>query len=125
MMKGFAVVVFCAIQTDFTCKNSFIEVCPLSLPCPDRLNPPKGEEKLTARYVFTQTVPAFNFSDDRISTFELLNRSSGDTRARDKCDGKELFGRREGSLRGRSRACYGALICGIDMWLVNMWLINM
>ena len=36
---------------------------PFSLPIPDRLYPPNGDMVLTARYVFTQTVPASSRSD--------------------------------------------------------------
>ena len=49
MIKGLAGVVCCAIQTDFTWRNSLIDSCPLSLPLPERLYPPKGLMKLTAR----------------------------------------------------------------------------
>ena len=49
MIKGLAGVVCCAIQTDFTWRNSLIDSCPLSLPLPERLYPPKGLIKLTAR----------------------------------------------------------------------------
>ena len=37
MIKGFETDVCSAIQTDFVCKNSFIDSWPLSLPLPDLL----------------------------------------------------------------------------------------
>src|SRR3954465_1810895 len=53
------------IQTLFVSRNSRTASMPLSRPRPDRLVPPNGIVKLTARYVLMNTIPARKDFDSR------------------------------------------------------------